>query len=149
MVDTEAVREHLLTERRATVEGVLACADRVDDDWDGDGTTDRERVVEPFESVLRASGLFESFPALLAECVDRAGADLSARPVAGPPYVVVTSVGVLLRATLPTGRLVVTLRAFAVDRSEEGSGGRSGERPRYVRGPTTPEDAVSVDLRAR
>jgi hypothetical protein len=148
MVDTDAVREHLLSERRPTVEGVLACADRVAEDWPGEGTTERADVVPPFESLLRASGLVESFPALLAECVDRAEADLSARPVAGPPYVVVTSVGVLLRATLPAGRLVVTLRAFAVDRSGD-VGRESDERPRYVRGPSVPEDAVSVALRAR
>lgn len=141
MVATEAVREHLLGERRALVEGVLACADRVAADWDCDGTTDRAAVVDPFESLLTASGLTETFPTLLAECVDRAGATLPARPVAAPPYVVVTSEGVVLRATLPDGRLVVTLRTFDVD--------RSGERPRYVRGPTEPESAVSVAFRGQ
>jgi hypothetical protein len=141
MVDPASAREHLLGERRASVEGVLACADRVAAGWDGDGTTDRAAVVEPFESLLERSGLAETLPALLAECVQRAGATLSARPVAAPPYVVVTSEGVVLRATLDEGRLVVTLRAFAVD--------RTGERPRYVRAASDPESAVSVELRAR
>ena len=141
MLDTDAAREHLLGERRPLVEGVLACADRVADDWPDGGTTDRTAVVDPFESLLGASGLLETFPAVLAGCVEAAGASLSARPVAAPPYVVVTSAGVLLRATLDAGRLVVTLRAFEVD--------RSGERPRYVRGPTDPESAVEVTLRDR
>lgn len=141
MLDTDAVREHVLAERRPLVEGVLACADGVAADWEDGGTTDRAAVVDPFESLLEASGLTETFPTLLAECVDRAGATLSARPVAAPPYVVVTSEGVVLRATLDEERLVVTLRAFEVD--------RSGERPRYVRGPTTPESAVEVAIRGR
>jgi hypothetical protein len=141
MVDPAGAREHLLGERRAFVEGVLACAERVTDGWDGDGTTDRTAVVDPFASLLERSGLLETLPALLAECVDRAGATLSARPVAAPPYVVVTSEGVVLRATLDGERLVVTLRAFGVD--------RSGERPRYVRGPSDPESAVEVALRGR
>lgn len=141
MLDTDAAREHLLGERRPLVSGTLACADRVATDWPGGGTTDRTAVVDPFESLLRASGLLETFPTVLAECVEAAGASLSARPVAAPPYVVVTSAGVLLRATLDAGRLVVTLRAFEVD--------RSGERPRYVRGPTDPESAVEVALRDR
>jgi hypothetical protein len=141
MVDPAGAREHLLGERRAFVEGVLACADRVADGWAGDGTTDRTAVVDPFESFLERSGLAEASPALLAECVDRAGTTLSAPPVAAPPYVVVTSEGVVLRATLDGGRLVVTLRAFAVD--------RTGERPRYVRAASDPESAVSADFRAR
>ena len=141
MPDTDAARDHVLAARRPLVEGVLACADRVAADWDGTGTTDRAAVVDPFESLLGASGLLETFPTVLAECVEAAGASLSARPVAAPPYVVVTSAGVLLRATLDGGRLVVTFRAFEVD--------RTGERPRYVRGPTDPEAAVEVELRAR
>ena len=141
MVDPSGAREHLLGERRPLVSGTLACADRVAADWPDGGTTDRSAVVDPFESLLRASGLLETFPTVLAECVDAAGASLSARPVAAPPYVVVTSAGVLLRATLDAGRLVVTLRVFEVD--------RTGERPRYVRGPSDPESAVGVELRAR
>jgi hypothetical protein len=138
-VETDAIRAHLLGERRPFVAGVLACADHTARTWGGEATTDRVAVAEPFESCLRASELYGSFPDLLAECVEAGGASLSARPVADPPYVVVTSVGVLLRATLSDGRLVVTLRAFEVD--------RSGERPHYVRGPSGPEAAVEVELR--
>jgi hypothetical protein len=60
---------------------------------------------------------------------------MPAPPVAAPPYVVVTSEGVVLRATIPDGRLVVTLRVFDVER---------GAETRYVRRSTVD---VSVERR--
>jgi hypothetical protein len=68
-----------------------------------------------------------------------AGGRLQADPVPAPPYVVVTSVGPLLRATLEAGRLVVTVRAFRVERGDGGT--------RYVRDATDPSAAVAVELR--
>lgn len=137
MVDTDAVREHLLGERRLTVEATLACAEHVAASWGGPGITDRSAVTDPFERLLRETGVLGTYPAVLAECVDAAGATLRARPVAAPPYVVVTSTGVVLRATLDGGRLVASVEAFAVDR----------DGPRYVRGPADPEAAVTVEWR--
>jgi hypothetical protein len=141
MVDTECVRTHLLKKRRATVAGVLGCGDHVASGWDRESTTNRRALVDRFESTLRDTGLFETLPTVLTECVEQAGATISAQPVAAPPYVVVASTGVLLRATLDGGRLVVTLQAFDVD--------QSGERPCYVRGPSGLESAVTVAFRTR
>jgi hypothetical protein len=140
-LDPDAAREHLLTDRRGVVEATVECAERVAAAWPGTGTTDREQVVEPLRAVLSEAGLLGAYPSVLAECVAAAGGELRAEPVAAPPYVTVTSVGPVLRATLDAGRFVVTLAVFDVER------GAGDGRPRYVHGATTPEAAVSIDLR--
>ena len=110
----DAVRERLLTEHRPALERVFACADFVATQWDGDSVTDSAAVVAPFRRALQAADGLEPLAFALADSVAVAGYALSARPVPAPPYVVVTSRGVLLRATLPEGRLVATVSAFEV-----------------------------------
>jgi hypothetical protein len=75
---------------------------------------------------------------VLAGAVSAVGEQLQARPVAGPPYVVVTSVGPVLRATLAERRMVVTLELFTVE--------HDGDDPRYARRPTD-ADSVAVEFR--
>jgi hypothetical protein len=75
-----------------------------------------------------------------------AGGQLQAEPVAAPPYVAVTSVGPVLRATLPGGRLVVTVRVFAVERGSEGTDGAAGVR--YTRGPEMAAEGLAVEFRS-
>ncbi|MFC3958218.1 hypothetical protein [Halovivax cerinus] len=53
---------------------------------------------------------------VLTDLVDALGHELSAPVVPAPPYVVVTSTGVVLRATLPAGRLVIALEPFTIER---------------------------------
>ncbi|MFC4359066.1 hypothetical protein ACFO0N_14040 [Halobium salinum] len=134
------VETRVRAEHGALLNAVGDCADAVattwpegessggaeDDDEPARATTDRDRVVPPFEALLAEHGLLDACTAVLVDAVAAAGEELSASPVAAPPYVVVTSVGPVLRATLPLGRLVLTLRVFDVVR--DGS-----ERPRYVR----------------
>lgn len=134
---TTAVRAYLLDEHADLVGTVLDCADAVAAGWDGAATTDRERVVPPLRAALERAGLLDRLPAVLDGCVAAAGYELPARPVAAPPYVVVASRGPVLRATLSDGRLVVTVRAFDVER---------GTETRYVRGPTDPGEAVAVQF---
>lgn len=134
---TDAVFGYLLAEHDDLVRTVLDCAEAVAAGWDGEGTTDRGSVVPPLRSSLERAGVTDRLPAVLEGCVSAAGYELPARPVAGPPYVVVTSRGPILRATLSDGRLIVTIRAFEVERDP---------RPRYVRGPTDPERAVDVQF---
>ncbi|WP_254536891.1 hypothetical protein [Halomarina litorea] len=122
------VRAYLLSEHRSLVVAVLSCAEAVE------GTPD-DRLGDYLEACLRESGVFDRLPNVLAGAVDAAGEELRARPVAGPPYVVVTGVGPVLRATLDPGRLVVTVAAF-----EKGPSG-------YVRAGRTPEEALRVELR--
>lgn len=110
----DAVRTHLLDAHRPTLARVLDCADRVAATWDGETTTERGAVVPPFRAVLQAAGALEPLAVALEDSVTAAGYPLAAQPVPGPPYVVVASRGVVLRATLPDGRLVATLEAFEV-----------------------------------
>ena len=77
--------------------------------------TDSERVVSPYRTTLDRAGVLADAPAVLRECVEAAGEQLSADPVAAPPYVVVTSEGLLLRATLGE-RLLVRVRVFGLAR---------------------------------
>lgn len=140
-LDTDAAREHLLTDRRSVVEATLRCADAVASSWGEKWTTDREEVVGPLRAALSEAGLLGIYPAVLAECVAAAGGKLRAEPVAAPPYVVVTARGPVLRATLSPDRIVVTVGVFEVTR--EDPRGQS----RYVRGATTPEAAVEVESR--
>ena len=120
------VRAHLLDAHTDLLDAVLACADVVADSWDGDATPDR-------------AGVLDRLPAVLAEAVDALGAELPAQPVAAPPYVAITSVGPVLRATLDAGRLVVTIHAFGIE----------CDPTRYVRGPADPNVALAVELRSR
>jgi hypothetical protein len=137
-LDADAVRTQLREERGDLVAAVLDCADAVVAGWDGTATAEATRVTEPLGATLERAGVLETLPAVLAECVAAAGGRLRAEPVAAPPYVVVTSVGPVLRATLDEERLVVTLRAFRVERDERG--------PRYVRDARTVADAIDVDV---
>lgn len=152
---TAAVRGYLLDEHADLVGTVLDCADAVAAGWDGVATTDRDRVVPPLRAALERAGVLDRLPVVLDGCVAAAGGELSTRPVAAPPYVVVTSRGPMLRARFkdgrpteadrspgpteadrsPGSRLVVTVRVFAVERT-------AGAR--YVRGPTDHQEAVAV-----
>jgi len=145
-MDVEAVRDHLLADRREFVERVLACGRAVAAGWEASGdpsggdratTADRDRVVPPFRAALDRARLLDRAPGILRECVAVAGADLQADAVAAPPYVVVTTTGLVLRATLPDGRLVVRIEPFAVSR----------DPVRYRLAAPEPEPAVSVERR--
>lgn len=125
---------------------MLTCADGVAGRWDGDATTDRDRVVGPLERALDRAGVTGRLPDVLADAVGVAGGTLRAEPVAAPPSVTITSVGPVLRATLPDGRLVVTIRAFAVERGSDSTDGAAGAR--YTRGSGTAAEALAVEFRS-
>lgn len=131
-----AVRSYLLDEHAPLLGRVVACADAVAAGWDGDATADRERVVPPLAATFDRAGVTEALPAALADAVAATGRSLRAEPVPAPPYVVVTSTGPVLRATLLDGRLVVSLRVFVVERGPDG--------PRYRRSESAPGAVVDV-----
>lgn len=131
-------RDHVLREHADLVRRLGDCADRVAAAWETP-PTDRRGVVEPLRAVLAESGALEELPRLLADTVEAAGYDLRARPVAAPPYVAVTSVGPVCRATVADGRLVVTFELFELD--------RSGDVATYRRRDCSPEESVVVELR--
>ncbi|ELY61926.1 hypothetical protein [Natronolimnohabitans innermongolicus] len=112
------VRRRIQTEHVPIVEGIDECADRIADPWDTSRTTDRDAVVEGLGAELESAGLLEQLPVVLADAVAATGCELPAQPVAAPPYVVVTSRGPVLRATIDPGRLVIRFDVFDVVRDE-------------------------------
>lgn len=126
-----AVRARLLAAHRPALQRALSCADAVAAGWDGETTTDRAAVVEPYRAALEEAEALDPLVAALVDAVDHAGDAVAATPVPDVPYLAVTGRGVVLRAPLAGGgRIVATLRAFAVDP--------------YRRGPALP-DALVVD----
>lgn len=150
-----AARERLLATERDTIDAVLAVADAVATDAEGEvadgwfrldgrpATPDREAVVSRLQAALEESGLLNHLTGLLATAVDAAGYALAAQPVPAPPYVVVTSTGPVLRATVDAGRLVVRLDCFEVVRGVE-SAGENGVA--YALTNSEPENALSVEF---
>jgi hypothetical protein len=141
-LDVDAVRAHLLGERRDLLATVGDCADAVAAGWDGAATTDPDAVPGPLRTTLERAGVLSTLPAVLRECVAVAGGKLQAEPVAASPYVVVTSRGPVLRATLAAGRLVVTLQMFTVERA-------AGGGARYSRDERPAGASVTVAVRGR
>ncbi|WP_435358408.1 hypothetical protein [Haloarchaeobius sp. DFWS5] len=136
---TAAARETICTDHAELVDDIAASADALAATWT-DPPTDRAAVVPPFEALLDQRGVLSALPAVLTDAVAAAGYELRATPVAGPPYVVVTSTGVVCRATVADGRLVVRFRCFAVDRDGDGPA-------RYVRRDGGPAQLVDVSFR--
>ncbi|WP_247000258.1 hypothetical protein [Halosolutus gelatinilyticus] len=109
-------RRRIQEEHAAIVDAIDRCADQVAAPWDTSRTTDSERVVRSLRAGLESSGALERLPIVLADAVAAAGAELPAPPVSAPPYVVVTSRGPVLRATIGAGRLVIRFDVFDVVR---------------------------------
>jgi len=122
----DRVRAYLLAEHHEYLAAVLARADELDGP-----------DADALAASLDAAGLLDRAPAVLEGSVAAAGRSLPHDPVAAPPYVVVTTAGLVLRATLAGGRLVVTLVAFEYDR----------DAAEWVYAGTTPEEALEVEVR--
>ncbi|MFC6769214.1 hypothetical protein [Natrinema soli] len=112
-------RRRIQTDHASIIAGIDTCADAVADPWDTSRTTDSHAVADGLRRLLEETGILEALPSVLADVVEAAGYDLQARPVAGPPYVVVTSRGPVLRATIDPGRLVIRFDAFEVVRDSD------------------------------
>ncbi len=110
------VQERIQAEHTPIVEGINHCADQVAAPWDTARTTNPERLTDSLQSALEATGLLDQLPLVLADAVAATGYELQAQPVPAPPYVVVTSRGPVLRATIDPGRLVIRFDCFEVVR---------------------------------
>lgn len=133
-----AARRRLLADHRDTLAGVIDAADRVAADWT-EPATDSTAVTDPLATELRRRSLLEPLLSALSGAADAVGGGLPHEPAAAPPYLTVTSRGPVLRATLETGRLVVVVGTFAVERA-------SSDDVRYVRAGETPESVLTVEL---
>ncbi|WP_207589251.1 hypothetical protein [Halomontanus rarus] len=127
-----AARRRIQRQHVVVCDGIDSCADRVVADWETDRVTDREAVVEPLRDCLESSGILTRLPLVLSDAVDATGYEMAATPVSAPPYVVVTSRGPVLRATIDPGRLVIRFDAFEVCSGSEFDS-RSCSEPEYRR----------------
>jgi hypothetical protein len=145
-----AVHEYLLAEHRDLIEQILACANTVIDQSasattnqstsatsDENGIPADERVGDLLRTQLDHEGVTERLPAVLSGAVEAIDASLSAEPVAAPPYIVIAKAGPLMRATLDTERLVITIEVFRVDRNTR----------QFVRTTDDPDEAITVEVR--
>ncbi|QFU83557.1 hypothetical protein [Natronorubrum aibiense] len=121
-------RRRIEDEHAAIVEGIDHCAEQIAEPWDTARTTDRDAVATQLRSALEATGLLEQLPLVLTDVVAATGHELQAQPVPAPPYVVITSRGPMLRATIDPGRLVIRFDAFDIVRDDE-----PGRPPAYRR----------------
>ncbi|WP_331236454.1 hypothetical protein [Natronorarus salvus] len=135
MTDADLVRTKLLSEHDDLLRTTAECADRVAAMWDGAYVEDRIEVVPPLSTRLSETGVTDRLPVVLSDAVSVLDESLPAPPVPAPPYVTVTSVGPVLRATLSGSRLVLTIRVFTVD------GGR------YRRAEEPIEETLRVEFR--
>lgn len=137
--DPSAARDRLLGAHEPLLRDVLAAADEVATSWSSP-PRDRSAVVAPLRAALDDRDVPTRAAAALSDAAAAVGIRAGARPVPAPPYVVVTSRGLVMRLTDTDGerRLVATVGVFRVDRDGD---------PRYVRDATTPAEALSVAFR--
>lgn len=131
-VDIETVREHVLECHADTIRAVIAAADTVADRVEEPTGPNGAGVSAELERELTRRELVGPLVAVLVDAIGAAGIETAAQPVPGPPYVTVTSLGPVLRATGSRGRLVITLRVFAVDRTDGTQYHRTGDDPGAV-----------------
>jgi hypothetical protein len=137
MDESEVVREYLLSTHRDVITATIACADTIIDGRSVDGIPLDVSLADQLLEQLDRAGIIEQLPAVLAGAVDAMDASLSAEPVAAPPYVVLANTGPLVRATVDSRRLVITIEVFRV----------RDTRPRqYVRTTSDPEKVLSVQI---
>lgn len=112
VTDPAGVPRHIDAQYGETLDAIRAAAVRASNEWPADGARQGHRVRAALRAELAAAGLRHDLVPLLEDAVAAVGGQLGARPVPEPPYVVVTSLGVVLRATLDDHRLVVELAVF-------------------------------------
>jgi len=141
----DVVADRLRTEHHELLGTISDCADAVAAGFetavgDAPATANREKISSPLRTTLSKAGVYAQLPTVLTDVVSEAGYRLSASPVAAPPYVVIASTGPVLRSTLPSGRLVISIRLFEPVQTDQSLV--------YVcRQPETERPAVDVELR--
>jgi hypothetical protein len=136
VTDTDRVRDRILADHAMALAATVEAAEVVANSRNGPAIH-REEVVEPLTAVLERVGVIEQYPEIITTAVDTLGESLPASLVVGPPYVTITATGPVLRASLPSGRLVIRLAVFTVERNPK----------RYVRRGETPEEILEIERR--
>ncbi|OVE86227.1 hypothetical protein [Natronolimnobius baerhuensis] len=112
-------RQRIQTAHRPTIAAINDCAIQVAAPWDTARTTNPDAVVGPFRDALEERGLLETLASLLVDVVEALDYECQGSPVPAPPYVIVTSRGPMVRATIDPGRLVIRFDAFEVLRDSD------------------------------
>lgn len=138
-LDPDAARKAVLGDYGELLATTLDCADAVAEGFETtvDGcpaTRDSRGIRDPLRATLQKAGVLSAYPTVLIDAVTAAGGEMDASPVAAPPYVTVTSTGLVLRATLGDRRLVVRVAAFSVVDDA------------FVRTAGSPADALEVTI---
>lgn len=131
------VREYLLCAHEDLLTAALACADTVVENQQTDRFPLNIHLADLLYEELDRGGIIEQLPAVLTGAVSAMDASLSVEPVAAPPYIVVANTGPIMRATVDSRRLVITIEAFRI------------ETRQYVRTTETSDEALSVEIRDR
>lgn len=82
-------------------------ASRIATAWPDTQITEGSQARTIVAAAVESVEIRQHLPVVLESAVGALDAEMAARPVPAPPYVVVTSTGVVLRATTSAGRLVV------------------------------------------
>ena len=109
----QVVETHVRETFSGTLTAIETAVQEATTGWPPGGVTDASRVRRDIRRALAESGFHRSLPRILESAIGELDASIPARPVAAPPYVVVTSEGVLLRATLADARLVIRIQVVA------------------------------------
>lgn len=112
-----AVRRRLLDTHGETIEAVIDSGQTVARALPHEDVSESAAVSRPLNALIGKRKLRGELLAMLHTGAAAIDESVAGTPVPAPPYLVVTSVGPVCRATLSDGRrLVVTVRLFDVDR---------------------------------
>lgn len=112
----EPIRERVLQRHAATISCAIEAANAVADKWPTDTSPPEATVRAELREELARRNAFGSFVDVLSTAVDASELEDVPALVPAPPYVTVTSLGPVLRATGTNGRLVLTFEVFIIDR---------------------------------
>ena len=113
----DRIRDRLLNRHRPVLRSIVTAAEAVETHWAGESTEDRVAAVAALERELEHDGVLHLIPGVMYDLASTASLSLAAPPVAAPPYVTVTGVGVVIRLPSETQRLVITVHLFRIDRN--------------------------------
>lgn len=94
---------------------IESAATAVTESWECDWVDDPSAIVDPLGCELDRRNVIDRCPRVIEDVLSELGSRPFAPIVAAPPYVVVTSRGPMLRATLDECRIILLIRVFSVD----------------------------------
>jgi len=112
----QTVRKQILDDHSQTIAAVIDTATAVATAIEEWPVSNPNRIRLPLERLLGDRELLEPLLGLLDTAADTLETAIQGQPVASPPYLAVTSRGVVCRGTLSDGRrLVIELILFEVE----------------------------------